>query len=48
MLEHKNDLDSFDNLEFTSKEDGIDWNNRKLINWQIIEPKDSLRIFYDD
>jgi len=47
-LEHKNDVATAEHLEFKTKKDSIDWNNKQLVKWQIIEPKDSLRIFYDD
>ena len=47
-LEHKNDVNPVDNLEFTSKKDSIDWNNKQFIKWQIIELKGSLKRTYDD
>jgi hypothetical protein len=43
-LEHKNDVDLVENLEIQTKKDSIDWNDTQLIKWQIIEPKDSLKI----
>jgi len=43
-LEHKNDVNPVDNLEFTSKKDSIDWNNKQLMKWQITEPKSTLII----
>ena len=43
-LEHKNDVDPAEHLELKTKKDSIDWNNKQLIKWQIIEPKDSLKI----
>jgi hypothetical protein len=47
-LEHKNDIDPAKDLNINTKSDSIDWNNKQLIKWQIIEPKDSLKITYDD
>ena len=46
-LEHKKDVDPAENLEVNPKKDSIDWNNKQLIKWQIIEPKDSLKTTYD-
>jgi hypothetical protein len=43
-LEHKNDVDPVESLEIQTKKDSIDWNDTQLIKWQIIEPKDSLKI----
>ena len=47
-LEHKDDVNPNDKLEISTKKDSIDWNNKQLIKWQIIEPKDSLKIISDD
>ena len=47
-LEHKDDVNPNDKLEIFTKEDSIDWNNKQFIKWQIIEPKDSLKIISDD
>jgi len=47
-LEHKKDVDPAENLEVNPKKDSIDWNNKQFVKWQIIEPKDSLKITYDD
>jgi len=43
-LQHKNDVEPSGDLEIKTKKDSIDWNNAQLIKWQIIEPKDSLKI----
>ena len=43
-LEHKDDVDPAKDLNINTKSDSIDWNNKQLIKWQIIEPKDSLKI----
>jgi len=43
-LQHKNDVEPSGNLEIKTKKDSIDWNDAQLIKWQIIEPKDSLKI----
>ena len=40
-LQHKNDVDPAEYLEFKTKKDSIDWNNKQLIKWKIIEKKDS-------
>ena len=47
-LEHKNDVDPAKDLNINTKSDSIDWNNKQLIKWQIIEPKESLKIISDD
>jgi len=47
-IEHKNDVDPAENLEIQTKKDSIDWNDTKLIKWQINEPKDSLKIINHD
>jgi len=47
-LVHKNDVNPTENIEFKTKKDSIDWNDAQLIKWQIIEPKDSLRIVNDE
>jgi len=47
-LEHKNDIDPAKDLNINTKSDSIDWNNKQLIKWQIIEPKESLKIISDD
>jgi hypothetical protein len=47
-LEHRKDIDPAEHLELKTKQDSIDWNNKQLIKWQIIEPKDSVKIVYDD
>ena len=43
-IEHKNDVDPAENLEIQTKKDSIDWNDTQLIKWQIIEPKDLVKI----
>ena len=43
-LQHKNDVEPSENLEFKTKKDSIDWSDSQFIKWQIIEPKDSLKI----
>jgi len=47
-LVHKNDVNPTENIEFKIKKDCIDWNDAQLIKWQIIEPKDSLKIINDE
>ena len=47
-IEHKNDVDPAENLEIQTKKDSIDWNDTQLIKWQIIEPKDSVKIINHD
>ena len=47
-LEHKNDVDPAKDLNINTKSDSIDWNNKQLIKWQIVEPKDSLKIIHQD
>ena len=42
-IAEKQEVDPTENLEVNPKEDSIDWNNKGLIKWQIIEPKDSLK-----
>jgi len=46
-LEHKNDIDPAKNLKINTESDRIDWNNKQLIKWKIIESKDSLNIISD-
>ena len=43
-LQHKNDVEPSGNLEIKTKNNSIDWSDAQLIKWQIIEPKDSLKI----
>ena len=47
-LVHKNDVNPAENIEFKIKRDSIDWNDAQLLKWQIIEPKDSLKIINDE
>jgi len=47
-LVHKNDVNPAENIEFKIKKDSIDWNDAQLLKWQIIEPKDSLKIINDE
>ena len=47
-LMHKNDVNLTENVEFKTKKDSIDWNDTQLIKWQIIEPKDSVKIINHD
>ena len=47
-LEYRNDVCSNKDLNINTKCDSIDWNNKQLIKWQIIEPKESLKIIFDE
>ena len=47
-LQHKNDVDPDEHLEFKTKKYSIDWNHKQLMKWQIIVPKDSLKTNLDD
>ena len=47
-LVHKNDVNSAENIEFKIKKDSIEWNDAQFLKWQIIEPKDSLKIINDE
>ena len=47
-LQHKNDVDPDEHLQFKTKKYSIDWNSKQLMKWQIIKPKDSLKIINDD
>lgn len=47
-LEYKIDDNPAKDLNINTKRDSIDWNNKQLIKWQIIEPKDSLKIIHQD
>ena len=47
-LQHKNDVEPSLDLEIKTKKDSIDWSDAQLIKWQIIEPKDSVKIINND
>lgn len=47
-LNKKKDIIPIIDLKFLpSKQDSIDWNRSSLNKWQIIDPKDSLRVIYE-
>ena len=43
-IEHRNDIKPDSAFLFHSVKDSINWNDPKFLKWQIIEPKDSLKI----